>query len=368
MILPGLGGALAALPYFSLPPIPLGPIDLQPFGILVATGVLFGAWVGRMRGKYLGVDENEVRVLTGYLLVCGFVCAHLFDTLFYQWHQLDDDPLLLIKVWDGISSYGGFIGGVLGWYLFCVVHKVESKIVIGDITIWGFLPGLTFGRMGCSSVHDHLGARLADGKDFFLALNIDEAASRKHHVPVGTYHELGIYELAYLLLIIGLLCLITWGGRTRRVGFVIGFVPLMYAPVRFFFEYLRPASSDPRYFGLTFAQYVSVATFLAAIYAFWIVYRKPAWKPKAVPASESDVEVPEVDRPKKKKGGKPGGAGKGSGGKAGGGKGKAGGAKAGGGKPAGAKKAKDGGGDKPGDEKKEDAPKDDKAKDDGGDE
>ncbi len=320
----GVLNQLSAIPYFTLPPIPIG-VDLQPFGILVATGVLVGAWIGRARAKYLGIDENEIRVLTGYLLVFGFLGAHLFDVLFYQWHELDDDPLLLIKVWDGISSYGGALGGFLGWYVFCRVHKVESKIAIGDITLWGFVPGFTFGRMGCTIVHDHPGHRLAQGSDFFLAIDYPEKVVRSrpelwecvtwrddtrqclegrfvddakeqgqqiYELAAGPRHDLGWYELLFLLVLLAALVLITRAGRRQRVGFIIAFVPLLYGPVRFMLDYLRLSESDPRYFGLTFAQHVSLVTFLAGVYALWWVYKRPAWTPVAVPASQSNVEVP----------------------------------------------------------------------------
>ena len=37
--------------------------------------------------------------------------------------------------------------------------------------------------------------------------------------------------------------------------------------MRFFLDFLRPEETDPRYFGLTFAQYASILAFGAAIYA-----------------------------------------------------------------------------------------------------
>jgi phosphatidylglycerol---prolipoprotein diacylglyceryl transferase len=287
--------ALGALPYFTLPTIPLGKIDLQPFGILVATGVLLGAWIGRLRGKYLGVTENEVRSLTLYLLIFGFLGAHLFDTLFYNWDRLMHEPWLIVKVWDGISSYGGFIGGVAGWYIYCTVHKA-NKIIFGDITMWGFLAGFSFGRMGCTVVHDHPGARLPEGSDFFLAIDYPHSAMHTNLIATGgpgPRHDLGFYELMFLCVLIAALLLVTRGGRARRVGYIIGFLPVIYGPVRFMLDYLRLNASDPRYVGLTFAQWTSILLFGLGIFGFYKVYKAPAWQPQAVPASESDVEVPD---------------------------------------------------------------------------
>ena len=41
---------------------------------------------------------------------------------------------------------------------------------------------------------------------------------------------------------------------------------LLYAPVRFFLDFLRPEDSDPRHAGLTFAQWASILAFGVAIY------------------------------------------------------------------------------------------------------
>jgi len=56
---------------------------------------------------------------------------------------------------------------------------------------------------------------------------------------------------------------------TRRMpaGFVTALTGVLYAPVRFFLDYLRPEDTDPRYGTLTFAQWSSIVAFAIAIYA-----------------------------------------------------------------------------------------------------
>ena len=266
---------MAAIPYFTLPTIPLGPIDLQPFGILVATGVLFGSWIIRKRAEYLLLDEDKIRSMVGWIAVFGFAGAHIFDTLFYQWDKLVDDPLLLIKIWEGISSYGGFIGALVGFFAFAHVHKID-KLAYADALVWGGLPGFTFGRLGCTIVHDHPGR----ATDFFLA--IEYPASRGASLQ-GARHDLGLYELMFLLLLIFALWVVARGWR-RRIGFAIGFTWINYGIVRFFLDYLRLNEHDPRYFGLTFAQYVSVFTVIfAGSVMWWVYHRQPA---APLPAAE----------------------------------------------------------------------------------
>ncbi len=257
---------LAALPYLTLPTIPLGPIDLQPFGILVATGVLFGSWIIRKRAEYLLLDEDKIRSMVGWIAVFGFVGAHVFDAIFYQWDKLVDDPLLILKIWEGISSYGGFLGAVAGFFAFAHVHKVD-RLAYADALVWGGLPGFTFGRLGCTIVHDHPGRE----SDFFLA--IDYPASRGASLE-GARHDLGLYEFLFLLVLIFALWVVARGWR-RRIGFTLGFTWISYGIVRFFLDYLRLNAHDPRYFGLTFAQYVSVMTVVGASAVMWWVYHRP---------------------------------------------------------------------------------------------
>ncbi len=293
---------VAVLPYFPAPnhtAIPIfGAFNIQLFGVLVATGVLVGAWVARKRTDYLMMDQEEVRSLIIWILVGGFLGAHVFDTLFYQWGRLKEDPLLLLKIWEGISSYGGFIGGFLGYlgflrwdasvrgrFPFAWVsfrrreQPVEDKLGFADIIGWGLLVGFTFGRMGCTLVHDHPGKP----SHFFLA--VDYPASRGRAL-MGPRYDLGLYELLFLLFLIFVIVVVARGWH-RRTGFVLGFSTIAYGGVRFFLDYLRLNDHDPRYAGLTFAQYVSVATLLGGVVIMWHVYHRTPPAPAVAPPDDA---------------------------------------------------------------------------------
>ena len=266
------------IPYFQVPAIPLGPVDLQPFGILVAAGVLIGANIVRRRGDDLKLDDEEIRLMLLYCLVGGFAGAHIFDVLFYQMDDLKKDPLLLIKIWAGISSYGGFLGGLLGGFLFLGVVKPIGKYAYADAAIWGLLPGFTFGRMGCTIVRDHPGRESDFAMAFEWGTNVVQAVRLEalQGKTTGLYigrHNLGFYELLYLLALVLVVLVLT---RVKKpVGFIAAFVPIAYAPVRFFLEYLRLEDNDPRYLGLTFAQYVSLGAFLFGAFLMYRIYKNP---------------------------------------------------------------------------------------------
>jgi phosphatidylglycerol:prolipoprotein diacylglycerol transferase len=264
---------------------------IQGFGVIVAAGVLIGASLLRRYAEWHGVEDDHIRGITGWVTVAGFLGAHIFDVLAYQWDDLMKDPVLLVKIWAGISSYGGFIGGAVGFALYVWWKRLPVRL-FADITIVGLLPAFSIGRIGCSVVSDHIGA-LADPTNWysFLAENYPRSDATENsgiaHVfqiwdkaHPGTQVDsvlawnLGLIELLYLVPVNALILWLAFRSAKRlNAGFITVLTGVLYAPVRFFLDYLRPENSDPRYFGLTFAQWASILAFGASLYAANKIFR-----------------------------------------------------------------------------------------------
>jgi phosphatidylglycerol:prolipoprotein diacylglycerol transferase len=279
----GIGAAIGALPFFSISHFDIG-IKLQHFGMIVAAGVLIGASIARRYSDKRGIEDDIIRQLTGWIVISGFIGAHVFDVLMYQQEKLKEDPLLILKLWDGISSYGGFLGGAMGWAFF-VWWKRLTPGLIADISCIGLLHGFSIGRIGCALVHDHIGRATTfwGGIDYPVA-ELAERGVREEVIasvsgPTGDViraHNLGLYELIYLIPVNLLVLWMAFGRKNARMpaGIIVIVTGLLYAPVRFFLEYLRLNISDPRYFGFTFAQWCSIAVTLICGYAAIWVWRR----------------------------------------------------------------------------------------------
>lgn len=277
---------MSGLPYITVPPIDIG-IELQPFGILVATGVLVGAWLLRRYGEKINLNDDHMRGLIMWVLVGGFIGAHVFDVLAYQWDRLLEDPLLLVKVWAGISSYGGFIGGFLGFFLYCRKYKLPLG-AYADATGYGLLPGFTFGRLGCTLVHDHIG----QATDFALGVNYPSKVAVAHGMSgASRMHNLGMYEFMYLLPVCAIIFFLATRPR-RPHGMLAVTIGALYAPVRFFLDGLRLSQSDPRYAGLTFAQWMSIVVTAVSVYGIFYVYRSTRNAPETRGARLATVDGP----------------------------------------------------------------------------
>jgi phosphatidylglycerol:prolipoprotein diacylglycerol transferase len=272
--------ALLFIPWFRLHswdiPLPLSlpvvgdTLSIQPFGVLVATGVLLGAWVAGRFAARNGLDTVATGDLVTYAVVTGFILGYFLNGILYERETFMEalrHPSMFFSTWLGLSSYGGFFGGILG----CFIWRWRKKMPLlpyANAVCYALPPGWLFGRMGCFVVHDHPGKVT----DFFLAVD----AYQFGQPPYQPRHDLGLYEVLYTLCIIVLF--LTLEHRKRRpVGFYCVLLPIVYAPVRFFLDFLRAApleGGDVRYGGLTPAQWASILMVGIGI-AVWQLAVKP---------------------------------------------------------------------------------------------
>ncbi|HEX7597016.1 MAG TPA: prolipoprotein diacylglyceryl transferase [Polyangia bacterium] len=256
------------IPYFNQPSLSLGPISIHAFGVLVAAGILIGMRLIRRRSSALGMDGALAERLTMWILLGGFAGAHLFDRLVYYPADALAHPLSLLRFWDGLSSYGGFMGSIAAASIF--VHRARlgsQKWAYLDLIAYALPTGWFFGRTGCFLAFDHPGLETT----FFLAQRYSDRVVR---------HNLGLDEALYTLPI-ALLFLWLGRGRTRSPGFFAGLLALVYAPVRFLLDYLR--TDDVRYFNFTPGQYASAAFLVGGVLILWLIPTRAPSPPAGLP-------------------------------------------------------------------------------------
>lgn len=233
---------LAEIPYiqpWQWPDPPLfGAIAIRGFGLMVVIAIVVGWQPLKWRARKHGLNVDDVSDFVFFVVVVGFIGSHLVDVFFYHPHELAKDPLLIFKVWKGISSLGGWTSGLLGAYCF-------FRFIKRDLApkAWCFVDSLTyawpfawiFARAGCAWVHDHPG-KLAPG--YWTAVRFPAS-----HPYAGLRHDLGLYEMIFMIYPIMMFLLFTWmekrRGRMYHPCFYLGAFLVIYAPVRFCLDALR---------------------------------------------------------------------------------------------------------------------------------
>src|SRR5690606_3002635 len=97
------------IPYFALHTLPLGPIKIQVWGLLVAAGMVTAIWFGSREAKKRGLSADTFFDFCSVIMLCAFVGARIFHAVAYAPGQYVADPLKIFRVWEGgLSSIGGF--------------------------------------------------------------------------------------------------------------------------------------------------------------------------------------------------------------------------------------------------------------------
>jgi phosphatidylglycerol:prolipoprotein diacylglycerol transferase len=251
---------------------PANPLTLKPFGALVATGVAIGWWLSIHRGGQRGLDTKKQDRFMQWSVGTGFVMAHVLDALAYHPEMVAADPWYLLRLWEGLSSYGGIIGGIIGAWAWSRVRK-ENVLEFLDVCISAFSFAWIFGRAGCSVVHDHPGAL----SNAWFAVKYPA-----HTLQAGFAGrlDLGLMEMV-LTIPLALACFVLWRRQPLRpAGFYISLTLVVYAPIRFLLDFLRVQpgdplfheAADPRYLSLTPAQWVCFGALAMGLY-----YGKKVW-------------------------------------------------------------------------------------------
>jgi phosphatidylglycerol---prolipoprotein diacylglyceryl transferase len=253
------------IPFYRPPNIHLGPLTIEPFGIFAAAGIYLAARLAARACKKQGVDLLPLLDYAPWGVAGGIVMGHFVHLFLYHPEELHEGPLRVLKVWDGLSSFGGLLGGVLAAIVYFGIKKIPFSRY-ADAFALGVAPGWGVARLGCFAVHDHPGIR----SDSFIAVAF----------PGGGRFDLGLIDAIALFSLTVLLYLVARSPAFK--GKLLGLLAVLYGIQRFFTDFLRASDTgyvDARYFGLTPAQYGCV---LLVGYGIWkLVTKAPMEQPSA---------------------------------------------------------------------------------------
>jgi phosphatidylglycerol:prolipoprotein diacylglycerol transferase len=249
----------AAIPYRTFPDFQLGPLTIRTFGLFVAIGILVGVSLFLRYARSRNLDTDALTKLAWQVILYGIIGSRVLFVLTH-WSDFSGDLLSVFAVWEGgLQFSGAFLIAIFVIWLFARRHPGLRGLVLSDGIVYGLVPGLMIGRLGCISVGEHLGT----GTDFFLGWKYLGGATRESVAGgVGSViHNTAIYELVLL----APLAVLLWWLQRRRVsdGWITATFLLWYGVQRFCTDFFR--AYDKTVFGLTGAQYIAIGMFAGGL-------------------------------------------------------------------------------------------------------
>lgn len=290
------------IPYFQIIkfdiPLPefisATPISIYGFGISLAIGLIVGGRLVFARARAHGIDSSKLEL--GFVLaIFGVVVGgHVGYGLMYEPAAYFAQPSKFLDLRSGMSSFGGLIFTCI--LLSIYIRKVKVPFwLTADCIAKGFAFGWLFGRIGCTLNHEHpgtptnfiLGRYCRPVEGFTLELpswmvmqppdlrfshciEAGKAAVTSYadkvtldYPGVLAVHDLGFYEAIYAFIMLMVFVVLD---RYRKGfnGMYTMMIVYSYGPLRFMLDFLRPVEHNPRYAGLTPAQWGCLAFMLVA--------------------------------------------------------------------------------------------------------
>ena len=173
-------------------------------------------------------------------IVAGVVIGgRLGFVAFYQPEFYLQNPLEVLKVWQGgMSFHGGFLGVVIATIIFCRRHGL-ALLPTADLLAIATPPGLFFGRLA-NFTNNELWGRPTD-VPWGVVFPGEAAQNCPDNVGICVRHPSQLYEAALEGLLLGsLLLFLAWRrGWLRSPGMLTGIFLIGYGLSRFIVEFFR---------------------------------------------------------------------------------------------------------------------------------
>ncbi len=246
----------------------LEPMSVRWYGLLFASGLLIGYYIGEWMLKSEKVPQKWIESLFFYIIIATVVGARLGHVFFYGWDYYSQHPAEIIKVWHGgLASHGGAIGIIIALY-------IHSRVVTKRSVIWALdrivVPTALVGafiRTGNLMNSEIYGVETSLPWGFIFERNGETVAK----------HPTQIYEaLAYVVSFILLMFLYKKTKSKDKPGLLLGAFFILIFASRFFIEFIK---EDQEAFEATMqlnmGQWLSVPFMLAGLFLVVRAIRLP---------------------------------------------------------------------------------------------
>lgn len=251
----------------------IGPLTIHGYGLMIAIGVLAAYLVGEYRAKKNGLNPEPVFAITFLCLLGGLLGSKVLFIL-TDLKEILADPKILLNLSYGFVVYGGILGGILTFYIYSKVKKLDF-LQYFDILIPSVALAQGFGRIGCFLA----GCCYGMESSCAISITFQNSEFAPNGIPLIPTQLIssGLNFLHFFLLIY-------LAKKVKAHGQIAALYLICYSVGRFILEFFRGDLIRGSVGALSTSQFISIFAFLGGILFFWFCGRK--FK-KGTPQTES---------------------------------------------------------------------------------
>ncbi len=241
------------LTYPDIDPVALhlGPLKIHWYGLMYLIGFAAAWWLGTIRAKapHTPLKPEQVSDLIFYCAMGLIIGARLGYILFYNFSAYVENPMAILRVWEGgMSFHGGLIGVIIAIWMFS--RKINQTFFrITDFIVPLTAIGICAGRIG-NFINGELWGRVTDVPWAMVFPNGGDLPR----------HPSQLYE-AFLEGIVLFIILWIYTSKPRPTMAASGLFLLCYGIFRFSVEFVR---NPDGYVGIPGLQWLTIGQGLSA--------------------------------------------------------------------------------------------------------
>ncbi len=254
-------------------------VTVRWYGLMFAIGFLIGYKIEERIFKHEGAPESWLGVLLLWVIAGTVIGARLGHVFFYEWDKYSQDPMSILRIWEGgLASHGGTIGVIIGVLCFSWITAKRNPLWTFDrlvipIALVGAL--IRFGNLMNHEIYGHP-TDLPWG--FRFILNIHQWQHGAEPIFSVPSHPTQIYEALCYLALFGLLMWMYWKRNAeKRPGLIFGVFLTVLFSTRFLIEFVKNVQVDfERDMTLNMGQLLSIPFIIIGIFfIFYAMMHKP---------------------------------------------------------------------------------------------
>ncbi|MGH8178327.1 MAG: prolipoprotein diacylglyceryl transferase [Steroidobacter sp.] len=280
------------LTYPSIDPIivSLGPLAIRWYGLMYVIGFAAAWWLARRRAAQIGSTwkPTDVDDLIFFAAIGVILGGRLGWIAFYGAGQVIEDPLTIIRIWEGgMSFHGGLIGVIIAVVIFA---RRRERRIADVLDFLAPLPGIGIlaGRIG-NFINGELWGKPTEAPWGFtvdpMLVHPTQAAEamrlcRRFEIDPCILHVHASQLYEGLLEGLALFIILWWfTSRPRPRLAPIGLSLVCYGVFRFALEFVRVPDEDLGYLlfdWVTMGQILSAPMIIVGVVLMVIAYRRNA--------------------------------------------------------------------------------------------